>query len=73
MNFDFRTHVGINMALAADAVDGELSPNDGFSDIVADLVTEYFHSWRPYSVILARLRLLHGVRRRYEHFQRKSC
>ena len=30
MNFDFRTHVGMNMALAADAVDGDVWGVDYF-------------------------------------------
>ena len=29
------------------------------------LVREYFRSWHPYRLILARLRILYGIKKRY--------
>lgn len=32
---------------------------------IAGLLTKYFNSWRPYKLILQRLREVHGIERRY--------
>ncbi len=34
------------------------------------VLREYFHSWRPYKLILARLREVHGLDRRFLSLKR---
>ena len=35
--------------------------------LILGMLRDYFYSWRPYKVILARLQEIHGIRRRCKH------
>ena len=47
---------------------------------ILGILSEYFYSWRPYKLILLRLQIIHGLRRRYVlntmqrlHFHMAKC
>ena len=58
------------MSLTSSQVDSKLpclflASTSNIRSLTVAILREYFFSWRPYTLILARLYEVHGVKRRY--------
>ena len=61
----------VEMELNGEAVRSEVVCKN--SVVVIEVRMDLFHSWRPYKLILARLKEVHGVDRRYVCTGHSTC